>query len=176
MAGIGNPNNLRIGEVEVWLGGQLVGYTKGGVEFKVERELEELTTDQHGVAPVDIATKGNKLFVKCMLAEPTTQNIGRAIPEGDLDTGTVDDKLGIGTDAGYLLSTDAQLLRLHPRSKGATDYSEDVYLWRAVSVEAVELAFKIDEQRILEVTFQALVDVTKPDMYRLGQVGPDLIS
>jgi len=74
------------------------------------------------------------------------------------------------------LRQDAKALRLHPRNKGATDLSEDVNIWLAVSVEKVEIGYKIDEQRVIETTFRALVDETKPDGARLGQIGPDTIS
>lgn len=176
MAGIGNANNLRIGDCEVWLGGQLIGHTKGGVEFTFEREFEDLTVDQYGSSPLDMALTGNNLLIKAMVAEPTTQNLSRAIPEGDYDSGSADDKLGLGTDSGYLLRQDAQELRLHPRNKGATDFSEDVYIWKAVSSENIEMAFKVDEQRVVEVTWRALVDENQPDGTRLGRVGANLIS
>lgn len=176
MAGIGNPQNLRIGDREVWLGGQLIGHTKGGIEFTFEREFEDLTTDQHGSSPLDMALTGNNLMIKAFIAEITTYNASRAIPEGGYNAGSADDKLGLGRDAGYLLSQDALELRLHPRNKAAGDYSEDIYIWKAVSSEAVELPFKVDEQTIMETTFRALVDDNQPDGYRLGRIGPPVIS
>lgn len=171
-----DSTNIRIGDAEVYLGGILVGHTKGGVEFTFEREFEELTHDQGGDTPIDLALKGNKLMVKAMLAEVTPGNLSKAIPEGDYDTDAVDDKLGLGTDSGYLLSQDALELRLHPRNRGVTDFSEDIYIWQAVSKENVEFAFKIDEQRVVPVTWIALYQDSRADGQRLGRIGPDLIS
>lgn len=171
-----NVQNLRIGDCDVFLDGIHLGHTKGGVEFTFEREFEDLTVDKYGNMPVDMALTGNNLLIKAFLAEITNDVLNVAIPEGKYDLGPSDDKLGLGTDSGYLLRQDAKPLRLHPRNKAATDYSEDIYIWLAVSVENVEMAFKIDEQRVIETTFRALVDESKTNGERLGRIGPAAIS
>lgn len=171
-----NIANVRIGDCDVFFNGVALGHTKGGVEFTFEREFEDLTVDKYGSMPVDIALTGQNLLVKAYLAEITNDVMNVAVPEGKYALGTLDDKLGLGTDAGYLLRQDAKALRLHPRNKAASDLSEDVNIWLAVSVEKVEMGYKIDEQRIIEVTFRALVDESQPDGSRLGQIGPNAIS
>lgn len=177
---MGNSANIRIGQRQIFIdygAGEVdLGHTKGGVEFTFEREFEDLTVDQYGTSPLDMALQGNNLLAKVFLAEITRTNISRAITEGRFDEGGAgDSKLGLGRDAGYLLSQDAGLLRLHPVSKSASDKSEDIYIWKAVSSEPVELPFKVDEQTILEVTFRALVDESQIDGYRLGRIGdPDI--
>ena len=174
--------NLRIGDVEAYIdyadgnGEQFLGETKGGVEFMFEREFEDLTVDKYGNSPLDMALTGNDLKIKIFLAEPTTENIGRAVPEGRYDEGSASSKLGLGTKSGYRLLDDAGLLRLHPRANASSDKDEDIYIWKAVSSEPVELPFKVDEQRVLEVTFRALVDETKSDGEHLGRVGDEPIS
>lgn len=168
--------NVRIGDCDVFFGGVALGHTKGGVEFTFEREFEDLTVDKYGSMPVDMALTGQNLMIKAFLAEITNDVMNVAIPEGKYALGATDDKLGLGTDSGYLLRQDAKVLRLHPRSRAVSDLSEDVNIWLAVSTENVELGYKIDEQRIIETTFRALVDETKPDGSRLGQIGPDTIS
>lgn len=168
--------NVRIGDVDVFKNEVHLGHTKGGVEFTFEREFEDLTVDKYGSMPVEMALTGQNLLIKMYLAEITNDNLNVAIPEGKYELGAVDDKLGLGTDAGYLLRQDAAPYRLHPRNRAATDFSEDIYIWLGVSVENVELGFKIDEQRVLETTIRAFVDETQPDGRRLGQVGPTAIS
>lgn len=171
-----NIANVRIGDCDVFFNGVALGHTKGGVEFTFEREFEDLTVDKYGSMPVDIALTGQNLLIKAYLAEITNDVMNVAIPEGHYALGSLDDKLGLGTDAGYLLRQDAKVLRLHPRNKAASDLSEDVNIWLAVSIEKVEMGYKIDEQRVIEVTFRALVDETQPDGSRLGQIGPNAIS
>lgn len=171
-----NIANVRIGDCDVFFNSVHLGHTKGGVEFTFEREFEDLTVDKYGSMPVDIALTGQNLLIKAYLAEITNDVMNVAIPEGGYALGTLDDKLGLGTDAGYLLKSDAKPLRLHPRNKSASDYSEDINVWLAVSVEKIETSFKVDEQRVIEVTFRALVDETQPNGSRLGQIGPSTIS
>lgn len=177
-----SATNLRVGDCEAFLdlgdgnGEQFLGQTKGGSEMNVDRELLRLTVDKYGTAPLDIAVVGNVLQIKLFLAEPTNKNLHYSIPEGKYATGTVDDKVGIGRESGYLLSALPGLLRLHPRKNLPTNTNEDIYVWKAVSVEKITLPFKSDEQRILEVTFEGLVDETKSDGEHLGRVGNEAIS
>lgn len=171
-----NIANVRIGDCDVFFNAVHLGHTKGGVEFTFEREFEDLTVDKYGNMPIDMALTGQNLMIKAFLAEITNDVMNVAVPEGNYALGSSDDKLGLGRDAGYLLRQDAKPLRLHPRSKAANDFSEDVNIWLAVSTENIELGYKIDEQRIIETTFRALVDETQPDGSRLGQIGPNAIS
>lgn len=174
---MGDPTKLRIGDVNVFFKGVELGYTKGGVEFTLERDFEDLTVDQHGSMPLDMAVIGSNVLVKCMLAEATELNMVKAVPEGLYNLGSAsDDKMSFGRDAGYLLAQDAGVLRLHPRNKAVGDLGEDIYIWKAVSVESIELAYKIDEQRVLEITFRGLVDINEIDGRRLGQIGDNPIS
>lgn len=173
--------NLRIGDVEVYFTppGEyevFLGQTHGGVEFSFEREFEDLVVDKYGNMPVDMALTGQNLLVKAFLAEMTTENISRAIPEGDFDEAGTDSKLQLGRDSGFLMSTIAGLLRLHPRRNDPDSRDEDIYIYLAVSHESVEIPYKIDEQRVLEVTWRALVDEDRDDGNRLGRVGDVDIS
>lgn len=171
-----NQENLRIGDVDVYADGTLIGHTKGGVEFTFERDFEDLTHDQAGETVVDMALKSNNLLIKANVAEPTTENLGRGIPEGKYEAAGDDSKLGLGRDSGYLLSQDAVELRLHPRANEDSNRDEDIYIWKAVSSENIEMAFKIDEQRVVPITFRALYDESQPDGYRLGRIGDADIS
>lgn len=171
-----NSGNIRIGPVDVYADDVLIGHTKGGVEFSTEREFEDLTVDEYGSSALDKALTGTKLTIKTMLAEITTENLALAIPEGKHDVGVNDSKLGIGRKAGFLLGNSAVELRLHPTGKPDNERDEDVYIWKAVSTESVELAYKIDEQRIIEITFEALVDESQEDGYYLGRIGDADIS
>ena len=93
-----------------------------------------------------------------------------------MSNGAADDKLGFGSQAGFLLSQRAVELRLHPRNRADSDRTQDIFIWKAVSVENVEIPFKVDEQTVIEVTFQALVDEARGDGSHLGRIGPDAIS
>jgi len=185
---MGNSANIRIGECEVWetaysapgsgiTGGRLLGHTLGGVKFMVNREFVDLTVDQYGTAALDMALQGNDIRFEVNYAEPVTEYLARAIPEGRYDVGTgTDSKLGIGRDSGFLLSTTAKQLVFHPRQNPSSNQNEDIYIFKAVSVDSVELEFARDKQRVLKVTYRGLVDESQPDGSRLGRIGNTLIS
>lgn len=171
-----DPQNLRYGDMDVYYGEEALGYTLGGTSFANEREFLDIKTDQHST-PMDKILTGAKIFVKMMLAETTKKNLSRGLPESRFDENVVlgDSKLGLGRDNGYSLLQDAKLLRLHPRNRVGSDRSEDIYIFKAVSIENVEQDFKVDEQRVLELTFEGLTDTTQPDGQRVGRIGdPDI--
>jgi len=171
-----NIQNIRIGACFVTFKGKDLGHTKEGVEFEFEREFEDLIVDQYGSTPVDMALTGQNLKVKVALAEPNTYNLSVAIPEGEYESGATDDRLNLGEDAGYQLRGDAGLLVLHPLKNASTNLSEDINVYKAVSVEKISLGYKVDEQRVIEITFRALIDETYGAGRRLGHIGPSLIS
>lgn len=172
--------NIEVGVVQVFLDfglGEIdLGHTNGGVTLNLEREFLDLVVDKYGTTPVDKALIGNMLSAELMLAEPTKENLNRAITESVINTGSQDTKIGIGRKAGYKLSQRTAQLRLHPVVNAANDLSKDIYIFKAVSSEPIELVFRVDEQRDLPVTFTALVDESKPDGYLLGRIGPMDIS
>jgi len=182
-----NSANIRIGECEIWEnaysapgsgtpGGTLIGHTLGGVEFSFEREFTDLTVDQYNNMPLDMALTGQNLTVKVTYAEVTPEYVAKGNPEGRYDVNGSDSKVGFGRDAGFLLSTVAKQIVFHPRNLAASNQNEDIYIFKAVSSEPLAMSYKIDEQRVIEVTYRALVDETQPDGMRLGRIGNVLIS
>lgn len=166
-------SKVRIGACQITYKGVNVGHTLDGVELTFEREFEDLTVDKYGSSPVDKALTGNKLMAKFKLAQPDFAALNIANPEGEGADGTTGDRIGLGTDAGYLLRQDAGELVLRPlKNVASANDSEDVVIYKAVSVENIELSYKVDEQRVIEVTFEALVDETYGTGRRLGHVGP----
>ena len=147
-----NISNVRIGVCSVKFGGVDLGHTKDGVEFHFERDFEDLTVDQYGSTPIDKALTGQNLTVVLSLAEPTLDNLNVAIPEGSHaqagSGATLKERLSLGADAGYLLRQDAKPLILHPIKNASTDDSEDITIYQAVSIDEVELDYKIDDQRM----------------------------
>lgn len=176
-----NSQNIRIGAAEIFVndgsGEVSIGHTLGGVDFMVDRELTKLTVDQYGSAALDYALNGNMLKFVVRLAEITKENLARALPEGKFSEGTGgDSKIGIGRDSGYMLSQDAVEMRLHPVNLPDSNRNEDIYIWKAVSVETVQLDYRVDDQRVLEVTFEALIDESQPEGFLQGRIGDNTIS
>lgn len=175
-------DNVKIGACNVYIdysdgNGEIdLGQTKGGVKFIYSREFQPLEVDQFS-SPLDMVLKGSELKVEVNLAEITNANLSKAAPEGDYDEGVGGDgKIAFGRDRGYSLAQNAGILRLHPLANDPADRDEDVYLWKAISIESTELDYMVDSQRILKITFQALIDEAREDGSRLGRIGDDTIS
>lgn len=169
-------SNVRIGACSVKFKTRDVGHTLEGVEFNFERSFEDLKVDKYGDMPVDMALTGHNLTIKFKMAEVTLANLDVAIPEGGYQSSTGGTRVNLGTDAGYLLAQDAGELVLHPLKNAASDLTEDIVVYKAVSVEAVPLNYKVNEQRVVEVTMRALVSEDYADGRRLGHIGVTNIS
>jgi hypothetical protein len=173
---MGNLDNVRLGACSIVFNSVDLGHTKGGVTFKIERELSEVTVDKYGSTPVDMVLTGQKATIEVNLAESQVANLNVAVPEGDYVTGTAGSRLNLGTEAGYSLRDDAAQLTLHPAENAAGDLTGDIVFYKAVSTDSVELPFEIDNQRVFKVTFTALVDETFGNGRRLGHIGLTNIS
>lgn len=161
--------NVQVGVCSVSFNGADLGHTQGGVTVSFESTYHDVMVDYFGTdTVVDKVLTGQSFTAVVSLAESTLANLNIAIPTGD---NSVTGKLTLGSKAGERLSTSAAELVLHPVANAAGDRSEDVVMWKAVSSEPVELPYKVDEDRVFEVTFFALPDETKTDGEYLGLIG-----
>lgn len=171
-----NISDVRIGICSIKFKTVDLGHTLEGVELSFEREFEDLKVDKYGDMPIDMALTGHNLKIKFKLAEVTLPRLDIAIPEGGYASAGQGTRINLGADAGYLLRADAGELVLHPLKNAASDLSEDVVVYKAVSVEAIPLNYKVNEQRVVEITMRALVDESYADGRRLGHIGITNIS
>lgn len=164
-----DTTKVAIGACQVTYGDTDLGHTLDGVELSIEREFQDLTVDQYGSTPVNKALTGQKVMAKFKLAEVTIANLAKALPEGTL-TGSTRDTFG--TDAGYLLGQNAALLRLRPlKNVAGNSAADDVLIYKAVSTETLQLNYKVDEQRVIEITMEGLVDTSQSSGRLLGEFG-----
>lgn len=182
-----NAANINVGDADVYINGEVVGYLMGGSKWKVDRNFVDLKADEFGDSVLDMALTGVDLTLELNIAEITNANLAKAMPEARYDPGTGgDSKIGIGTRSGFLLSSNAVFLQIHPRRYGAIspnvsgtgsgNMENDLFIWKAVSIDSVELNYEFDKQRVFKVTYRALVDTTRIDGYLLGRIGNDTIS
>lgn len=160
-------DNVKLGVCSVTYNGVDLGHTKGGVTVTYEPEYHEVTVDKYGNTPVDMKLLGERFTAVVPLAESTLSNFGVAIPEGT----TSGSKLTIGSSVGDALSDGAAQLVLHPIANASSNLEDDVVMYKAVVSDSVEIAYANDGERILEVTFIALLDETRTDGDYLGMVG-----
>jgi hypothetical protein len=77
----------------------------------------------------------------------------------------------VSTGVGIDLLTLARVLRLHPKGKAATDFSEDFVVYQASTPGALTFAYKVDAERVYSIEFSGYPDA----LDRLFSVG-DLLA
>lgn len=159
---------VRIGVCSVLFNNVDLGHTMGGVEFSYEPQYKDVVVDAYGTTSIDKVLTGEKVTVKVPLAEQTIANLRAAMPQGEF-AGAANARMTFGHKAGQSARSDAAQLVLHPIAEGTKVV--DIVLHKAVGVGQVVLGHKVDEQRVIEVTFEALIDETKADGNYLGLIG-----
>ncbi len=172
---VSSLNNVTIGAASLVWGTNSLGHTLGGCKFTFDRKFTQLEVDKYGKTPVEMALNGTTLTIEATLAEPLIDFLAFAIPEAP-SLGITHDKLGLGNDAGVGLRQYAKPLVLHPSARPASVLDDDIVIYLAVPTDKVEMDYQVDKQRTFKVTFTALVDETRGNGFRLGQIGQDPIS
>ncbi|MBN2263071.1 MAG: hypothetical protein JW735_09165 [Prolixibacteraceae bacterium] len=160
--------NVKVGACSVTFNDVDLGHTKGGVEISYEPVYHDVSVDKYGESIVEKYLVGEKWSVKVPLAELTIANLKVAMPQGTF-AGAANARLTLGHSAGTKATTSAAQLVLHPLNMGTR--ANDIVLHKAYVASTVDLAMKVDEENIVEVTFEALVDETKSDGNYLGLIG-----
>lgn len=160
--------NVQVGVCTVSFGGTDLGHTKGGVEVSYEPVYKDVTVDKYGETVVEQYLIGEKLTAKVPLAEYTIANLRRAMPQSTF-AGAANSRITIGAAAGKKSTDDALQLVLHPINDGTRRH--DIVMYKAIVSSEVVLAHKVDEEKVVEVTFMALLDESRSDGNYLGLIG-----
>lgn len=160
--------NVKVGVCSVTFNSVDLGHTKGGVEVSYEPVYKDVMVDAYGETVVEKYLNGEKLTAKVALAESTIANLKVAMPQGTL-AGAGNARVTLGAKAGKKATEDAALLVLHP--VGESDRDFDVVFYKAIVASTVVLPHRNDEEKVVEVTFEALLDETKSDGNYLGLIG-----
>lgn len=160
--------NVQVGVCSVNFNSADLGHTKGGVEVTYEPTYHEVAVDLYGETPVEKYLTGEKLTAKVPLAEFTIAQMGVAIPQGAF-AGAANARRTIGAKAGKKGTSVTAQLVLHPVNEGTRRH--DIVFYKAFVDSVVVLPHRVDEEKIIEVTFVALLDETKSDRNYLGMIG-----
>jgi len=171
-----NIQNVRMGVCSIVWNGVDVGHTLGGTKVTITRKLTPLKVDKYGDSNVDMVVTDVQMEAEAKVAEPVVALLKNAIPEGDFEQGATGSRLGIPAGEGAALRAGSALLTLHPLSKAATDFSEDVQIYKAVASSSPVINYDVAGQRVFDLKFTALVDETEGAGRRLGHIGPVNIS
>jgi len=160
--------NVKVGVCDVTFNGTNIGHTIGGVEVTYEPVYKDVMVDAYGETIVEKYLIGEKLTAKVPMAESTIVNMRNAIPQSTF-AGAANARVTIGAKAGKKATDDAYELVLHPSGEGTRAF--DVVLHKAYSSESVTLSHTNDGEKVVEVTFTALLDESKSDGNYLGLIG-----
>jgi len=165
---VGDITKVKVGVCSVTFNSADLGHTKGGVEVSYEPVYKDVAVDKYGETVVEKYLIGEKLTAKVPLAEFTIANLKAAIPQASY-AGAANTRITIGASAGQAAKVDSAQLVLHPIGEGTRAF--DVVLHKAYVASQITLAHKVDDEKVIEVTFEALLDETKSDGNYLGLIG-----
>lgn len=148
--------NVKLGVCEISLGGENLGFTKGGVEVEVTTDSYAVTVDQLGNTPISEYITGRNCMVRCSLAETTVNHMVAIMPGATLLGTGATEHARVDTGIGNDLRDNAKVLRLHP--KGNADNTEDFVIPLAATAGALQFAYKLDSERVFNVEFKAYAD------------------
>lgn len=153
-------SNFHIGAGSLSIGGRDVGLTnEEGMVVNYEPDVHLHLSGKYGNTPVKASIIGQTLTLEVWIAENTLANIE------DAYAGVVqaNGKIKFGGLAGREVV--GQELILTP-----FDGTSAWYFRNAVPTSAVETAYKVNDERIIHVTFTALVDENAADADNLGYI------
>jgi len=153
--------NIKIGTADVIWKGVDLGHTMGAITVSYEPEYADIRANEYS-ASIDKVLTSEVWTITVPIAETTLANITKVI-----GTSTASGNYTkVGSKTGKRLSGVAGELVINP-----TDGSEDIVFYKAVPVDSVELGYEVDNERVVEVKFEALVDCNKTDGNLLGHIG-----
>lgn len=165
---MGDITNVQVGVCSVSFNALDLGHTIGGVEVSYEPEHHDIMVDKYGNTVVQKFLTGEKMSAKLALAEYTIANLRNAMPQTGF-AGAANTRITIGAAAGKKATDDAYQLVLHPINEGTRRH--DVVIYKAYVASTVVLPHKNDEEKVVEVTFEALLDESRSDGNYLGLIG-----
>lgn len=145
--------NFHIGAGELTVGGVNVGHTTpDGIVITYEPDVHEHMSGKYGNTPVKATLIGQRLTLQITMGETTAENMSRAMAGAVLDGGSVQ----FGGVAGR---------EIEPVELVMTPYdgTEPWTFHAAVPTGSVEMAYQVDNERVFQVTFVALVDESQAD-------------
>lgn len=153
--------NFHIGAGSLTIGGTDVGETtEDGVVVTYEPNIHLHHSGKFGTTPVKASLIGMNLTVQVTLGETTLANMQKVFAGVITETGQVK----FGGVAGREI-TGAELV-LTP-----FDGTDPWTFLNAVPTSSVEVAYQVENERVYQVTFTALVDEEADDDENLATVG-----
>lgn len=151
--------NIRIGSVQVELGGTNLGYTGEDTSLTVGTEYANIMVDKYGHTLVDKRIVGRTVTVTMTLKQTSKSDLtdvwAKVFPE---NTSASAAKIVLGDETNESMRDTGAVLVLQRRN--AADDTEDFTIWKAVPTEVGEIGLNNEGESTLPVTFEGLIDET----------------
>jgi len=136
--------------------------TKGGVQFRVNTNKQDVTVDQFGDTPVKSVLKGRTCQVVVPFALHDLQKLSKVTPdskygEDDTDPQNIKKKLEVYANAGFDLLGNADKLVVKPTSEGTTP-NDYITIPIASPMADMDVTYNSDNERIVNITFVGYPD------------------
>jgi hypothetical protein len=153
-------SNFRIGAGSLSIDGSDVGgTTPDGIVVNYKPDVHLHLSGQYGNTPVKASLIGQELTLEIWMAESVFDNIENAFAGVRQE----DDKIKFGGFAGRELTGHELILTPFDGTPSWT-------FKNAIATSNVETNYKVNDERIIHVTFQAMVDEDAPEDENLGYI------
>lgn len=149
-----DKDNMHIGAGALTIAGTDIGYTtEEGVVIHFEPDVHFHLSGKYGTTPVKASLLGEKVEIEIWMAEHTLANMERAYAGA---TGASGGKLKLGGVSG--IEIEGVEIELTP-----FDGTPAWVFRNAVQTGSIDANYKVSDERIIQVTFTALVATGVPE-------------
>ena len=156
---VGGPADVKLGTS----GSEAtIGNTTGGVTATITPQNRERIVDKYGTTAIAIIHTGDECRITVPWAEWSSSTLNEVYDPGT-DAGSYK---GVGRSAGYIYTTQAMVITPYLTA----DAGDTAEFFKTTPIGEVSLAFNNDDDRILEVEYAAVADLTQTDGDLLGKL------
>lgn len=148
--------------------------TDDGFEFIYEPDWgDPIIVDQFGDTPTDFALIGQRARINAILAQFEDDVLGAITPAGTVNSAG-SPPFTVGGTVGLSAASVAARTVLRPEANvSGPDRSQDLVLYKAFVMSGYTIPVQLKEQAMMSVTFEGILDTTRPDGNQLWGVGDD---
>ncbi len=156
--------NIESSACKITLDGSDMGHTQEGIGYEAGHLFRDRQVDKFGETVADVVQVGDFLRVTCRVSEETFANLQVVYPLGLTASSN---KVYLGYSPGRKGSSVTSLLVL--TSLLASDTFQ-LKIFKALVREVAEVSVSVNDDRMWDVTFEALIDETQGEGKQLGSI------
>lgn len=171
---MGTVSNVLVKPMEVTWSASALGFTEGDIEITWVEDIVDVTAHQEGTNVLSGIRTGKRAEISLTLKETNRALVKYMMEQSGQSitaSGGASAVVGWGSGRDFTQTlTQAAKLTLHPVTKAANDYSEDITFWKAYP-KPDSFVFSGENPSTLTIEFLIYPDTSKADQARLGVIG-----